>query len=232
MIRDIPPNWRSALNVNDDGVKWRNAINDINAFLQNEDRNQLEYYPNRRDIFAAFRAASFDRVRVVIIGQDPYPDENKAKGLAFFAGGNRSDSLDSIYTAMGRDGMRGANLTNACLKRWAEEEYVLLLNSVLTIRKVGDKNMHNHKGWERFIGAVLRALSKKENPIHFMLWGSKAQKFKPHIKGKCYHIHAAPHPSPRNNVDNNNAFLNCRHFSAVNNALGDNPINWLPPQED
>ena len=227
LIRQLDRSWRVALVGFMRSRDGKATLGRLDTLLNVEPVN---YYPRGRDIFNAFRKTSFDSVRVVIIGQDPYPEEANATGIAFFARGNRTDSLDNIYDAVQNDLNRRPTLN--CLKRWAEQEGVLLLNSVLTIRKVGDKNMHNHKGWERFIGAVLRALSKKENPIHFILWGSKAQKFKSHINGRCYHIHAAPHPSPRNNVDNNNAFLNCRHFSAVNNALGDNPINWLPPQED
>ncbi len=199
----------------------------LDALLQRDEGN---YYPERADVFAAFEATHFNDVRVVIIGQEPYRDAN-AKGIAFFADGNEPGSLTNIYTAMERDGIGDANLTNACLKRWAEEEGVLLLNSVLTFCNYGNgDNQHTSEYWGKFMSLVLTALVNHDRMLQFMLWGQEAQKLKKYINGRSYHIHVAPHPTRRPRYAEE--FLNCRHFSAVNNILtarGENPINWLPP---
>ena len=236
MLELMPDNWQVAINaLIEREPNWQNKLDRLWEFLRNE--NEEDYHPNGRAIFTAFDKTAFDDVRVVIIGRDPYPREGDATGIAFFSDGNMTDSLTNIYAAMGIDGMRGANLLNACPKRWAEEEDVLLLNPVLTFcGDNNDKNLHKGKGWENFTKATVRALSNREASIHFILWGHEAQKFKPHIKGKCYHIHKSPHPTPRN-PDDIQGFLNCRHFSAVNNILREReeePINWirdLTPEE-
>ncbi len=236
LVDYIPCNWQVALDRYVDRVKWRNTISDIEIFLQKETREKPHYHPTRPKIFKAFRKTEFNDVRVVIIGQDPYPESKNATGIAFFANGNRTDSLTNIYVAMGIDGMRGANLVNACPKRWAEDEGVLLLNSALTLRKVGKNNnkINIHmEPWKGFIQAVLEALVCSGRPIHFMLWGGHAKVFEYYIKAPSCRIHKAYHPMAKNKELK--AFLNCRHFSAVNNILrerDEEPINWIIPQED
>ncbi len=246
LIRELEPNWRAALAgfmESRDGIA---ALNSLDALLRQDAGN---YYPRRERIFAAFEATPFDKVRVVIIGRDPYPDENKATGLAFSmpmpdpvpAPDDETDlslSIKRIYCAIKRDDVKDVKPAHGNLDHWAKQG-VLLLNPVLTIREVpGNENTHRGQGWEKFTKAAVRALSNSEKPIQYLLWGSEAQKFQTYIniKGKCYHIHKAPHPTPRNNNDGNiNAFLNCRHFSAVNailKASGEREISWFeyPPR--
>ncbi len=198
----------------------------LNVFLQRDEDN---YYPARADVFAAFRATHLNDVRVVIIGQEPYARQADATGIAFFANGNSTPSLRNIYTAMELDGIGDANLTNACLERWARQEGVLLLNRVLTFCNVpNDDNMHASEYWEKFMSVVLAALVNNDRMLQFIFWGNEAQELKKYINGRFYHIHAAPHPRSRN--EHLGAFLNCRHFSAVNNILtarDEEPINWI-----
>ena len=235
LVDNLHESWRDALDRTPNNDGWRNNINKLDHFLQNELIAERAYHPLEENIFKAFDKTEFNDVRVVIIGQDPYPNPDYAKGLAFSTDGRMTDSLISIYNAIEFDDVEGVRPGSGNLKRWADQG-VLLLNHVLTFHKCTgcNKNIHKNKGWEKFTQAVVKALSNDNTrQLQFMLWGKEAQKFKSHINGRCYHIHAAPHPSPRNNVDNNNAFLNCRHFSAVNNILtarGENPINWLPPE--
>ena len=232
LIRQLDPSWQTALS----DFPNREAILDgLDNILQ---RDQGHYNPQRDNsnpprerIFAALEATPFDKVRVVIIGQDPYPNSNFATGLAFFANENMPDSLRNIYNAIEND--LGRRPRNDSLKRWAEEEGVLLLNRVLTLLndRNGD-NTHKNQGWEEFTGAVIKALTNDSTRrLHFILWGKDAEGIKDYIDGDCYHIHKAPHPKayyPENLVE---AFRTCRHFSAVNHILiarGEPAINWLP----
>ncbi len=246
MIDDIPKNWKNALNNYVGKYGWKHSINKINDFLLAESRANRDYHPQGKKIFAALKATPFNKVRVVIIGQDPYPCKRCATGIAFFSDGNLTKSLRNIYTAMGSDDIGDANLTNACLKRWAKKEYVLLLNSALTFCDDGDgNNTHKNVGWKEFIEAVVEALSNSERPIHFMLWGKEAKHFEDYINApSCIdepscRLRKTNHPSQRNrrNLD---VFLNCHHFSAVNTEIAgregeDKKIKWIkepaPPPE-
>ncbi len=238
LIRELEPNWRAALSNFIISNDYQPARESLNAILNVDPVN---YYPRGQAILKAFDKTEFNDVRVVIIGRDPYPAENKATGLAFSMPDELrplSKSIERIYCAIKRDLVEGVIPEHGNLDHWAKQG-VLLLNPVLTIREVpGNKNTHRGKGWEKFTKAAVRALSNREKPIQYLLWGSDAQKFQTciNIKGKCYHIHKAPHPTPRNNNDDNiKAFLNCRHFSAVNailKASGEREINWFeePPR--
>ena len=195
MIDDIPKDWRKALDCHSGRVRWRNTINGIDDFLQNEEG----YHPQGEKIFAALKATPFNKVRVVIIGQDPYREEYNATGIAFlanFANRNPTRSLRNIYEAMRIDRIGDANRTNACLKRWAKEEYVLLLNSALTLRRVDGINKHREP-WKCFIQAVVEVLADSGRPIHFMLWGGHAKVFEYYIKAPSCRIHKTNHPSQR-----------------------------------
>ena len=243
MIRDIPENWRDALTNYVGRDEWESAINKIDGFLQTERRDERAYHPLEENIFKAFDKTDFNDVRVVIIGQDPYPDENKATGVAFSMpipdivpapDGEivLSSSIESIYTAIENDNVGFTRPNHGNLERWADQG-VLLLNRVLTFHKCDgcNKNIHKNKGWEQFTQAVVKALSNDNTrQLHFILWGNEAQELKKYINGRCYHIHAAPHPTSRN--EHLEAFQNCQHFSAVNNifnARDEEPINWIIP---
>ena len=224
MIDDIPKDWRKALDCHSGRVRWRNTINGIDDFLQNEEG----YHPQEEKIFAALKATPFNKVRVVIIGQDPYPEEANATGLAFSTDGRMTCSLENIYEAIEFDDVEGVRPESGNLERWAEQG-VLLLNSALTLRRVNGKNMHREP-WKCFIQAVVEVLADSGRPIHFMLWGDHAKVFEYYIKTPPCHIYTTNHPyqARQGNLD---VFLNCRHFSIVNTALGEGRINWFPPEE-
>ncbi len=253
LVDNLHESWRDALDRTPNNDGWRNNINKLDHFLQNELIAERAYHPLEENIFKAFDKTEFNDVRVVIIGQDPYPNGNKATGLAFSLPLNLrprppnptalSASIGNIYTAIENDNVEFTRPNHGNLERWAEQG-VLLLNRVLTFHKcVGcNKNIHKNKGWEKFTQAVIKALSKDNTrQLHFMLWGDEAQDLKKHINGHCYHIHAAPHPTARSNRE---AFLNCQHFSAVNAILSSriiaveeqiqgvnyDPIDWSLPQ--
>ncbi len=243
LINRIPPFWRNALDRTPNNDGWRNNINKLDRFLRNELIADRAYHPLEENIFKAFDKTDFNNVRVVIIGQDPYPNRNKATGLAFSMRPNLrppnptalSASIENIYRAIENDNVGFTRPNHGNLESWANEG-VLLLNRVLTFHKCAgcNKNIHKNKGWEKFTQAVVKALSNDNTRrFHFILWGNEAQELKKYINGYCYHIHAAPHPTSYNL--HREAFLNCRHFSAVNailRARNEPEINWIIPPEE
>ncbi len=227
IIELMPNDWQVAIENCVGQVKWQKIVNNLNDFLQKEHVDRRRYHPTGRNIFKAFEKTPFDSVRFVIIGQDPYPDENKATGLAFSMPPNLihpnptalSSSIESIYAAIEYDNVEFTRPNHGNLEPWADQG-VLLLNRVLTFHKcVGcNKNIHKNKGWEQFTQAVVKTLSKDNTrQFHFILWGNDAQDIKTHINGYRYHIHAAPHPTSHEPY--REAFRTCRHFSAVNAIL-------------
>ena len=236
MLEFMPNDWRVAINALIQREPNRQIeLDRLWEFLENE--NDADYHPNGRDIFAAFRATSLDSVRVVIIGQDPYPERENATGLAFStpmpdpvpATDNETDlssSIEIIYKAiksdLGEDSPRHGNL-----ERWAKQG-VLLLNSSLTLHIDNEKKEQARKDWRLFMQAVLQVLTKSKRPIQFMLWGYRAQQLTPTNYPKSL-IHSAYHPTPRDGQKARD-FINCQHFSKVNNilvAMGEEPIDWI-----
>lgn len=190
-----------------------------------EERRSYKVYPPGDDVFNALRYTPFERVRVVIIGQDPYHDENQAHGLAFSVrpGVAAPPSLVNIFKEL-RDDIQFRIPNHGCLIPWAEQG-VLLLNAVLTVR-AHQANSHQGKGWETFTDAVLRAINQKTSRIVFLLWGSYAQRKAELIDGSRHTLLKAPHPSP---LSASRGFFGCRHFSRANAVLqagGEPVINW------
>lgn len=184
-----------------------------------------EIYPAGRNIFRAFDKCSFDKLKVVIIGQDPYHGEGQANGLCFSVneGVPFPPSLKNIFKEISDD--IGTPIpTSGELDRWAEQG-VLLLNAVLTVRAHNAASHAGH-GWERFTDAVVKAIAERKEGIVYMLWGSYAQR-----KGaiadprKNLLLHAV-HPSP---LSAYRGFFGCKHFSLANNyliSIGKEPIEW------
>ena len=184
-----------------------------------------EIYPAGRNIFRAFDKCPFDKLKVVIIGQDPYHGEGQANGLCFSVneGVPFPPSLKNIFKEISDD--IGTPIpTSGELDRWAEQG-VLLLNAVLTVRAHNAASHAGH-GWERFTDAVVKAIAERKEGIVYMLWGSYAQR-----KGaiadprKNLLLHAV-HPSP---LSAYRGFFGCKHFSSANNYLisvGKEPIEW------
>ena len=195
----------------------------IQEYLESE-YQKYDIYPSMDNIFAALNLVKFEDVKVVILGQDPYHEPGQAHGLSFsfFVGVALPPSLVNIYKEIESDlGIKCEKSGN--LTRWAKQG-VLLLNTTLTVRK-GQANSHSEIGWKIFTHEIIKALSKREKPIVFMLWGSHAQSFAPEIE-KQHLVLKAPHPSP---LSSYRGFFGCKHFSKANNFLIENhiaPIDW------
>lgn len=182
-------------------------------------------FPAGRNIFRAFDKCPLDRLKVVIIGQDPYHGEGQANGLCFSVseGVPFPPSLQNILKEVHDD--TGAEMPSSGeLDRWAEQG-VLLLNAVLTVR-AHEAASHAGKGWERFTDAVVRAIAERKEGVVYMLWGNYAQKKGAIADPERNLILCAVHPSP---LSAYRGFFGCRHFSMANDYLvkqGKEPINW------
>lgn len=196
---------------------------DLQDFLKNEYANYI-IYPEEKNIFNALNAVPFDKVKVVIIGQDPYHEPGQAQGMSFSVPEDVDipPSLVSIMREIESDlGVKCEK--NGNLTRWAKQG-VLLLNTVLTVRK-GMANSHKDKGWERLTRKIIEILGQRKEPIVFLLWGSYAQSYQELI-APWHLVLKAPHPSP---LSAYRGFFGCKHFSKCNQFLiehGQTPIDW------
>lgn len=184
-------------------------------------------YPPPAHIFEAFTQTPFDRVRVVILGQDPYHGPGQAHGLAFSVqdGVPLPPSLQNMYKEIVND-LGGTMPTTGNLTYLAQQG-VLLLNATLTV-EAHQAGSHQNKGWETFTDAVIKALSDKKQRVVFLLWGSYAQKKGAIIDRTKHHVLESPHPSP---LSAHKGFFGNKHFSQTNRLLmlsGQLPIVWLP----
>lgn len=216
----IPESWLPALVAEIDQPYYQQLYRFVS-----EERKKYRVYPPGPDVFNALRYTPFEQVRVVIIGQDPYHDENQAHGLAFSVrpGVPTPPSLQNIYKEL-RNDVQFRVPNHGCLIPWAEQG-VLLLNTVLTVR-AHQANSHQGNGWENFTDAVLRAVNGVNRRVVFLLWGSYAQRKAEGIDTSRHTVLKAPHPSP---LSASRGFFGCAHFSQTNTALqsaGLSPINW------
>ena len=183
-------------------------------------------YPPADQIFNALHLTPLGKVKVVILGQDPYHNVNQAHGLCFSVPEDQKDippSLINIYRELHDDvGCRMPQ--TGCLTKWAEQG-VLLLNTVLTVR-AHQANSHKGHGWEQFTDAIIRAVEEQDRPIVYMLWGTPAQSKAIMVTNPAHLVLKAPHPSP---LSAYRGFFGCRHFSECNEFLtahGETPIDW------
>lgn len=196
---------------------------DLQAFITAE-RQSHTIFPAESDVYNAFACTPFDDVKVVLLGQDPYPTPGHAHGLCFSVrpGVAIPASLRNIFKELHADlGIPPA--THGCLEWWAKQG-VLLLNTVLTVRS-GEPGSHAKRGWETFTDAALKAVNARPVPAVFVLWGAHAQKKKSLIDSRHAIIESA-HPSP---LSARNGFFGSRPFSRVNAALaamGREPVRW------
>ncbi len=201
----------------------------LRAFLVAEKKAGKRVFPKGSEWFRALDLTPLDKVRVVILGQDPYHGEGQAHGLCFSVqpGVRPPPSLVNIYKEIESDlGIRPP--AHGFLEHWAQQG-VLLLNAVLTVEK-GLPASHQGKGWERFTDAVVRLVNARETPVVFMLWGNYAQRKAEFVDAGKHLVLKAAHPSP---FSAHNGFLGCRHFSKANAFLeskGLAPIDWALPQ--
>lgn len=220
----LPASWKKPL----EQVCHRPEIDALVKFLQEREATGAIIYPAKKNIFAALKATPFEKVSVVIVGQDPYHGPGQAHGLSFSvpAGVTIPPSLRNIFKELHQD--VGMPIPAAgTLTGWAEQG-VLLLNALLTVEQARPA-AHANKGWEIFTDAIIEQLLMRKQPMVFLLWGSYAQKkviaLKDHIDARQHLILTAAHPSPMSVT----GFLNCRHFSKANAFLkkhGITEIDW------
>ena len=198
---------------------------DLFEFVKAE-YSRVVVYPPADDIFNAFHFTPLSKVKVVILGQDPYHNVNQAHGLSFSVPPSQKEippSLQNIYKEL-QDDLGCYIPNNGYLKKWAAQG-VLMLNTVLTVR-AHQANSHQNRGWEQFTDAVINAVNEQDRPIVYLLWGRPAQSKIPMLTNPKHLILKAPHPSP---LSAYRGFFGCRHFSQTNEFLETNglePIDW------
>lgn len=220
--------------IHDEG--WKKALalefekpyfKQLKKFLQEEEDAGKIVYPPKHQIFRAFNVTTFDQVRIVIIGQDPYHGPAQAEGLCFSVshGEKIPSSLQNIYKEIGNEIPEFKKPSHGSLLRWAEQG-VLLLNTGLTVRKA-EANSHNGKGWQKFTDEVIKILSTNKQGLVFLLWGKNAQVKKKMISAK-HKVLESVHPS---GLSAHRGFFGNGHFAKANEYLiekGLQPVNWQP----
>ena len=203
-------------------------MKELKKFLLSEKKSGKQIFPPGREIFTAFNLVSLEKVKAVIIGQDPYHGFGQAHGLSFSVkkGQQMPPSLRNILKEIEAD-LGLANLLSSGrgdLSGWADQG-VLLINSVLTV-EANRAASHRNRGWEQFTDVVLQRLSEVKKGLVFLLWGSYAQSKESLIDLKKHYVLSAPHPSP---LSAHRGFFGCRHFSKTNqylNEMGYPAIDW------
>ncbi|RPK38140.1 uracil-DNA glycosylase [Streptomyces sp. ADI93-02] len=218
----LPESWRGVLG---DELQ-KPYFKELMDFVE-EERARGPVYPPRDEVFAALEATPYDRVKVLVLGQDPYHGEGQGHGLCFSVrpGVKTPPSLRNIYKEMNEElGLPVPD--NGYLMPWAEQG-VLLLNAVLTVRG-GEANSHKGKGWEKVTDAVIRAVAERPDPAVFVLWGNYAQKKIPLIDQDRHVVVKGAHPSPLSAKK----WFGSRPFTQINEAVaaqGHEPIDWRIP---
>jgi uracil-DNA glycosylase len=218
---------------------WPDIIGDLKhqapfrealAFVKKRRAQGARVYPSQANLFAAFRETPWNRLRVVILGQDPYHGPGQAHGLCFsvLPGVPQPPSLKNIFKELESDlGLQPP--AHGCLLPWARQG-VLLLNAVLSVEE-GKPQSHANIGWEAFTDAVIHRIAQHKKHVVFLLWGASAQKKLASVDLSRHTVLKAPHPSP---LSAHRGFFGCRHFSRANEALqehGQKPIDWSVPND-
>ncbi|MEJ2535304.1 MAG: uracil-DNA glycosylase [Gammaproteobacteria bacterium] len=220
----LEPSWKERL----EPEFHQDYMARLREFLLQRKRAGAVIYPPGPLIFNALNSTPFDRVEVVILGQDPYHGPRQAHGLCFSVqpGIALPPSLVNIFREI-KDDLGIPPPRNGCLQSWADQG-VLLLNAVLTVER-GEAGAHQGKGWERFTDQVVRLLNAERDGLVFLLWGGYALKKGAVIDRDRHLVLTAPHPSP---LSAHRGFFGCRHFSRANEYLeqhGKRPIDWSVP---
>jgi uracil-DNA glycosylase len=218
----IDPSWKEHLM----GEFEKPYFSGLAEFVKSEYKNEV-VYPPPKYIFRAFELCPFDKVKVVILGQDPYHGPKQAMGLSFGVeeGIALPPSLQNIFKEIQTDIGKPLSNKNGDLSRWAKQG-VLLLNATLTVR-AHMAGSHQGRGWEQFTDAVIRVLSEEREHLVFILWGNYAKQKGAHIDRDKHLVIESPHPSP---FSANNGFFGSKPFSKANEYLiehGEQPIDWL-----
>jgi len=204
----------------------KSYMKDLKTFLQHEKQKGIIVYPKGSEVFNALDHTPFDKVKVVILGQDPYHGQGQAHGLSFSVqkGVTVPPSLKNIYKELVTDIEGFSTPSHGNLTKWADEG-VLLLNATLTVR-AHEAGSHQGKGWEIFTDKIISQLSEHRKGLVFLLWGRYAQNKSTLIDQTKHTILTAAHPSPFSAY---NGFFGCRHFSKANAILekqGLSAIDW------
>ncbi len=227
MATDIDPGWQTQL----EPAFASDNMQALRSYLRSRKDRRAVIYPHSSNWFRAFQLTPFDKVRVVIIGQDPYHGPGQAHGLSFSVreGVAPPPSLQNIFREIDDDINGGAAMLsaqrNGCLEAWAEQG-VFLLNSVLTVER-GEAHSHRGRGWEEFTDTVIRILDREREHLVFLLWGGDARKKAAMIDRSKHLVLESAHPSP---LSAHRGFLGSRHFSKTNAWLeqhGEAPIDWM-----
>ncbi len=218
---NIHESWHAATGPEFDADYMAN----LRTFLTAEKAAGKTIYPHSSNWFRALELTPLDKVRAVILGQDPYHGPGQAHGLCFSVqpGVRPPPSLVNIYKEMESD-LGLPRPRHGHLESWAQHG-VLLLNSVLTV-EAAQAASHQKRGWEPFTDAIIRGVNNGPNPVVFLLWGAYAQKKAAFVDSDRHLVLTAAHPSP---LSAHNGFFGCRHFSQCNDFLrsrGELPINW------
>ncbi len=219
---ELPESWQGVL-AEETGKPY---FAELAAFVAAQ-RAEHQVFPPAGQEFSALAATPYDKVRVLVLGQDPYHDDNQAHGMSFsvLPGVKTPPSLRNIFKELDADlGIPAPD--NGYLMHWAEQG-VLLLNAVLTVR-AHEANSHKAKGWEKFTDAVIKAVSDREEPVVFVLWGNYAKKKLPLIDTSRHVVVQGAHPSPLSAK----LFFGSRPFSQINEALdgfGGDAVDWRVP---
>ncbi len=220
---NIPESWRA--HVADEFEKP--YFSNLAQFVDDE-RKHYTVFPPEPEVFSAMNLTPYENVNVLLLGQDPYHDDNQAHGLCFSVrpGIKPPPSLMNMFKELQSD--VGFSLpNNGYLVPWAEQG-ILMLNAVLTVR-AHLANSHKNRGWETFTDAVIRSVNAKESPVVFVLWGNYAQKKQALIDTTRHTIIQSTHPSP---LSARNGFFGSRPFSTINKMLceaGKPEIDWQLP---
>ena len=217
----MEPSWKKALEE-EFGKDYFTALT---SFVKKE-YAESTVYPHPKNIFRAFDLTPFDKVKVVILGQDPYHGQGQAIGLSFAVseGVRNPPSLQNIFKEIEPDIGQKPHVENGDLTRWAEQG-VLLLNATLTVRG-GAAGSHQGRGWELFTDAVIKALSDEREHLVFILWGNYAKQKGAHIDRSKHFVIESAHPSPFSAAS---GFFGSKPFSKANEYLesqGEQPIDW------
>lgn len=220
----LPQDWQTPLKA---ALATKETLA-LQGFLDAELAAGRTIFPPQGAWFRALALTPLDKVRVVILGQDPYHGPGQAHGLCFSVppGVRPPPSLSNIYKELGSD-LGLPRPQHGFLEHWARQG-VLLLNSVLTV-EIAKAASHSKRGWEPFTDAIIAQVNNKAEPVVFMLWGAYAHKKAANVDSRRHLVLKAAHPSP---LSAHNGFLGCKHFSQCNAFLVKNgfpPIDWTLP---
>ena len=222
---EIPDSWRAAIGAEFDKPYFKSLA----SFVDDERQAfPLQIYPAQEQVFAAFQMTPYERVSVLLLGQDPYPGEGMAHGLCFSVNPTVKKlpaSLKNMFRELESD-LSFPAPNNGCLMPWAKQG-VLMLNTILTLR-AGEPLSHKGRGWETFTDEIIRKVSDKADPVVFVLWGKQAQGKIRLIDTTRHAVVQSAHPSPLSA----RAFLGTKPYSRINAALreaGRPEIDWRIP---